>query len=793
MTVKEDRLARLESELSAALDRIVELEESEERLRLAESERLREKQFADSALDSLPGVFYLFDEDGTFVRWNRNFRVVTEYSDEELSSMKATDFFTGEDRETIARRVGKTFIDGRADAEAHFTTRSGKRIPYYFTGHLLESGGRRYLVGMGLDISERRAMEGALRESEKRFRQLFTRNLAGVYRTTPEGLILDCNMAFANILGYASPEELFSIRAQDLYHSLGERKAFLDKLMERGSLTNYEFRLRRKDGKTVWLLMNASYLADADGEPPVIQGTIVDITGSKEALEDLRQSEAKYHSLVDHSNDAIYLLHDGRFEVINSKFEEIFGVTREDVRKPDFSFLDLVAPKCRDLILERGRRIARGEPVDQNYEFTALHRDGHQVEVEVSVAHVPFRGGTASQGILRDVTERKRLEAELRQAQKMEAVGRLAGGVAHDFNNIMTCILGNADLVLSQLDSDPGPRENLEEIITAANRAASLTRQLLAFSRRQVVQPVVLDLNVLVADMEKMLRRLISEDVDLVTRLRPEPCCVEADPGQMEQVLMNLAVNARDAMPRGGRLTIETELRKLKSAASYGQVTVPSGDYALLTVSDTGMGMEEHVLENIFEPFFTTKEVGEGTGLGLSMVFGCVKQARGYIIASSTPGERTDFTIFLPRVNESIETGCPAPTVAGAASGRETVLVVEDDLRVLSLVRAALQNHGYIVLAAEDGAEGLQCLESHAGPVDLLITDVVMPKMNGRELADRATTLHPEMRVIFTSGYTGNVIFREGFLEHGAEFLPKPFTPQALMRRIRAVLDGQPR
>jgi PAS domain S-box-containing protein len=664
MTMKIDEQKVLEAELAEARQRIAELEETEVRLRHAEAELLREKCFVDSALDSLPGIFYLFDQSGRMLRWNRNFQEVSEYSAEEISAMHPAQLFTGDDQAYIAERINRAFTQGDSDAEADFTTRSGRKIPYFFTGHLLVVDGENYLVGMGIDTTVRK-------ENEK----------------------------------------------------------------------------------------------------------------------ELRRSEAKYHSLVDHSNDAIYLLRDGKFEVINSKFEEIFGVTQEDVQRPDFSFLDLVAPKSREMILERGRRIARGEPLAQNYEFTALGRDGREVEVEVSVAHIPYEGGTASQGILRDVTKRKRLEVELLQAQKMEAVGRLAGGVAHDFNNIMTCILGNADLVLSELDPDVDIREYLDEIVTAGNRAAALTRQLLAFSRRQMLQPVVLNLKKLVSDLEKMLRRLIGEDVELVTMLDPGTGCVLADPGQLEQVLMNLAVNARDAMPRGGRLIIETASRKLLQEHVSGKVTIPPGSYALLSVSDSGTGMDEETMANIFEPFFTTKEVGEGTGLGLSMVFGSIKQSDGYILVSSEPGRGTMFTIYLPLVDMEPSRIEGRDSDARPKSGRETVLVVEDDLRVLQLVRAILRQNGYTVLQAESGEDAIRCLDERSEPVDLLITDVVMPKMSGRELADLVLTRQPDLRVIYTSGYTGEAIFRRGFLETDAMFLPKPFTPQALMSKIREVLD----
>jgi two-component system, cell cycle sensor histidine kinase and response regulator CckA len=377
---------------------------------------------------------------------------------------------------------------------------------------------------------------------------------------------------------------------------------------------------------------------------------------------------------------------------------------------------------------------------------------------------------------------------QLRQSQKLEGIGRLAGGIAHDFNNLLTAINGYSDLMLRRLCEGDPLRRNAEEIRKAGERAASLTRQLLAFSRKQVLQPLVLDLNAVVADMDKLLRRLIGEDIDLVTSLEPKLGRVKADPGQIEQVVMNLAVNARDAMPRGGHLTIETRNVYLDKTYAHSHVSVHPGRYVMLAVSDTGIGIDAKIREHIFEPFFTTKEAGKGTGLGLSMVYGIVKQSGGNIWVYSEPGHGTAFKIYLPQIEEEASTESSV-IASEVVRGTETILLVEDEERLRELIREILEMEGYTVLAASNGHEALSICEQHEGTIDLLITDVVMPEMSGRELAESLEHNCSDVKVLFMSGYTDDAIVRHGVLEASAFFLQKPFTPDALSRKVREVLN----
>ncbi len=404
-------------------------------------------------------------------------------------------------------------------------------------------------------------------------------------------------------------------------------------------------------------------------------------------------------------------------------------------------------------------------------------------------AAVALENSRLYQETQRAYDELSQTQDQLAQATKMEAIGHLAGGVAHDFNNLLTVIMGRAEVVLTNLDARHPTRVAIEEITQTAHRAADLTRQLLAFSRKQMLQPAVLDLNAVVSNMGAMIRRLIGEDIDLVTVLEPALGRVKADPGQIQQIVMNLAVNARDAMSQGGRLTLETANVELDLAYARKHVGVRSGSYIMLALSDTGVGMDSATRARIFEPFFTTKGPRKGTGLGLAMVYGIVKQSGGNIWVYSEPGQGTTFKIYLPQIEEPIDAVHEPSTLAAPCHGRETVLVVEDEDGVRALVRDILQASGYTVLAASHGAEALAVSERHAAPIHLLLTDVVMPEMSGRELAQQLVTLRPTTKVLFMSGYTANAVVHHGVLDPNTEFLQKPFTAAVLTRRVREALD----
>jgi PAS domain S-box-containing protein len=519
-----------------------------------------------------------------------------------------------------------------------------------------------------------------------------------------------------------------------------------------------------------------------------------------------RAAEQRYRALVDGLAIGVVLMTPEGIQAANPSAERILGLPADQIRGRA-----VVDPRWRCVHEDGSPFPGETHPIalslrtgerQRNVVMGVYRPDDTLAWIEINSDPL-FESGEATPyaavASFVDITKRRQAEEELRksedhlrQAQKMEAIGQLAGGIAHDFNNMLTAITGYSVLLLDELDTADPKREDVQEIKTAADRAAALTRQLLAFSRRQMLQPEVLDLNTTVADLEKMLRRLVVEDIKLVTILEPDLGSVKADPGQIEQVLMNLVVNARDAMPDGGSLTVETANLRLgeRYEGRHAPVAIPPGDYVRLTVSDTGCGMDEATRRRIFEPFFTTKAKGKGTGLGLSTVYGIVKQSGGYIWCYSEPGRGTTFKIYLPRVDEEAEQPRADGKRPAARRGSETILLVEDDDAVRSISRRILTQHGYSVIEAGNGAEGLRLVDLAAKPIDLVLTDMVMPEMNGKELARQLRERYPEIRLLFMSGYTEDAALRQSFLEPETAFIEKPFEPAALADKVRQTLDS---
>jgi len=502
----------------------------------------------------------------------------------------------------------------------------------------------------------------------------------------------------------------------------------------------------------------------------------------------LREANEHLAAVIQSSPLAIYTL-DPTSTVLtwNRAAEALYGWQAAEV-------IGRPLPTIGQDVEDHGRlrdRVLRGEAL-RGVEVTRRRKDGTLVNISLSVAPLHDAAGqvTGMLSLAADITEMRQLEVQYRQAQKMEAVGRLAGGIAHDFNNLLTAIIGTTALVLEDRGLESRVRVDIQEIEKAAKRAAGLTRQLLIFSRQQVLEPRALDLNALVGDLEKMLQRLIGEDIELRTKPAAALGAVRADPGQLEQAIVNLVVNARDAMPQGGRLTIETADVELDRSYVTRHVPTQPGPYVLLAISDTGVGMDGATKARLFEPFFTTKDPGRGTGLGLATVYGIVKQSGGYIWAYSELGHGTTFKIYLPRVPQTAEPPETTPSPPTPAHGSETLLVVEDQEEVRNLTQRVLEARGYTVLAAGDGAEALEILAQHPNQIHLMITDVVMPGMNGRELAQHACARWGDLKVLYVSGYTGEAVLQHRLLEPGVAFLQKPFTPDVLARKTREVLDN---
>jgi PAS domain S-box-containing protein len=509
----------------------------------------------------------------------------------------------------------------------------------------------------------------------------------------------------------------------------------------------------------------------------------VEIKRNEQAL---RRSEARYRSLVQSSVYGIYRSSlEGRFLDVNPALITMLGYgSAEEVLLLDPESDIFAHPEEHTRLIDEFRRTGRLDGIEVKWK----RKDGSAVTVRISGRAVSSADEPADvlEAIAEDVTDRRALEDQFRQAQKMEAVGRLAGGVAHDFNNLLMVISGYAEVILAKLEIEHPLRDKAYAIQQASDRATTLTRQLLAFSRKQLLELKVVDVNAIVADMERLLRPLIGENIALTAKLAPEAGCTRADAGQLEQVLMNLVVNAKDAMPNGGTLTIQTQNIELDDS-HRAQTFIRPGNYVMLSVSDTGTGMDKETQSRIFEPFFTTKEKGKGTGLGLSTVYGIVKQSGGYVMVHSEEGRGTSFQIYLPRVEGTTEKHV-VPAAATAVGGTETILLVEDEESVRQLVRDTLEAKGYRVIEGGDGEAGLAAATNHEGKIDLVITDVVMPGLGGRELVERLLKTRPGTKVLYLSGYTEDAILSEGTIENGTAFLQKPFTLQNLSRKVREVL-----
>jgi len=546
--------------------------------------------------------------------------------------------------------------------------------------------------------------------------------------------------------------------------------------------------------------------------PPIVQARVknhLDLETGRKELEkvnmelretknrELKDSEARYRALFEGAAEGILITESrkGKFKYANPAFCLLLGYTEDELR--GMTAKDIHPAEVLARIISEFKATEREGKSMTQHDIPFLKKDGTIIYADVvTTPMILMDGASCSATFLIDMTERKKaedekkkIEEQLWQAQKMEAIGRLSGGIAHDFNNMLTSILGNAELALMCMGADDSSRELLEDIKLAGEKAAILTRQLLAFSRKQVIQPQIFNLNEVVHEMDNMLRRLIGEDIDLETRLSPDLGMVETDPGQVEQIIMNLAVNARDAMPEGGRLTIETADVELDKKYAASHFPVIPGHYEMISVSDTGVGIPKEIQSEIFDPFFTTKEKGKGTGLGLSIVYGIVKQSNGYIWVYSEPGKGAAFKIYLPRVDKGDNSGEEAK--AGAKElfmGSETIMVVEDDVMIMEMIVKVLNSCGYTVLRAGDGNEALRVSDEYKGPIHLVLTDVIMPGMGGRELANRLEETRPDTKILYMSGYADQAIVHNGVLEKGLSFIQKPFTSNSLKKKIREVM-----
>jgi len=642
-----------------------------------------------------------------------------------------------------------------------------------------------------------KAAEEELRKSEERFRLISISAQDAIIMVDESTAVSFWNPAAEKIFGF-SETEVVGRKLHDLIASKEDRQAHIKAFVEFSEMGLGKFigkvievEAITKDGDKIPVELSLARMA-LHGKWGAV-GIIRDISERKQAENALRESEEKYRHLIQHSSDAIYLLYNRKFEVVNEKFFDMFGLTLQDINQPDFDFISLVAPKSRALIEDRARRQAEGEQLSPSYEFTAVTRDGREIEVETSVSYMPYKDGLATQGIIRDVTSRKELEKQLRQAQKMEVVGQLAGGVAHDFNNLLTIVSGYCDLLLTRQNLDPTVAHHINQINKAGRRARSLTNQLLAFSRKQVSKPVLLDINAEIVNSIQMYERLLGEDIEIIVDLEEKLPPILADPQQLEQVLMNLLVNARDAIHmnpvKGGLKKIVIASSKVfldkDFVASHPGCQI--GPQLLLSVRDTGIGMDARTALKIFEPFFTTKEKGQGTGLGLSTVYGIVQQNNGAVFVKSKKNQGADFQIYWPFAETPDDSGMIKVETETVRAGAESILFVEDDAGVRDFARDALESFGYELHPAESAEEALEILNSGC-QCDLLVVDLVLPGMSGTDMVAKIHQKNNDIPVIYISGYTNDHVLLQTMSRDDVYFIQKPYSMVTLTTKIREVL-----
>ncbi|HEY5074027.1 MAG TPA: PAS domain S-box protein, partial [Pyrinomonadaceae bacterium] len=710
--------------------------------------------------------------------------------DEDVTKLKISDVHPAWMNKRLADVVLPEAVrDGLWEGDGAFLHRDGREIPVSMVllARKAANGEVDLFYTVSRDITERKRTDDALRESEERYRDLVENAQDIIYSHNLRGNYTSTNKAGEQITGYTREESLklnFVDTVAPEY--VKTARQMLARKLAGETTTVYELELIAKDGHRIPVEVNTR-LVLRDGVPVGVQGIARDVTDRKRTEADLLRLAAA----VEQTADSVVITDPkGNILYVNPAFERITGYAKEEVL--DQSSRILKSGKTDPAIYkELWEAITRGEVwVGQ---LTNRKKDGTLFEERVTISPVHDKNDRIVNyiAVKQDISDFIKLEDQLRQSQKMEAIGQLAGGVAHDFNNLLTAINGYSGLALQKMDDNHPLRGYLEEIKKAGDRAASLTRQLLAFGRKQILQPLPISLNDVVTDMNKMLRRLIGEDIVLIAKLDPGLKKIKADPGQIEQVLVNLIVNARDAMPQGGKLTIETLGVDLDQEYAGRHVGVVPGRYVMLAVSDTGTGMSEDTRARIFDPFFTTKEKGKGTGLGLSTVYGIVKQSGGNIWVYSELGHGTTFKVYLPELAAAPQKTEAAAVESLMPGGSETILLVEDEDVVRGLARKTLEHAGYHVLEASRSEEAVRLFHQQAQPIDLLLTDVVMPETSGKEVADRLTELLPGLRVLFMSGYTDEAIVHHGVLDSDVEFIQKPFTPAALVRKVRAVLDSE--
>jgi two-component system cell cycle sensor histidine kinase/response regulator CckA len=764
-----DELDRLAEAINGLIEQVDE--------RIAECQRVQDElrlvQFCVERASI--GIFWI-GPDARIRNVNGEAHESLGYTREELRQLSVFDIDPTFSPERWVQHRENLRAQGSLTFEAVHRRKDGTTFPVEITTNYIEYQGQGYSFSFVRDITERKRMEQALHLTQF----CVDRASVGIIRTGPDARILSVNDQACRNLGYTR-EELLKMYVFDIDPAFS-RKRWLGHrrdLRARGSNT-FETIHRRKDGTTFPVEITGTYL-EFQGEGFSFS-FVRDITVRKQMEQALHLTQFCVNQA---SVGILRTALDGRILSVNDHICRSLGYTREELLK--MYVFDLDPYLSREEWLEHRRDLrARGS---RTVERAHRRKDGTIFPIEIAATYLEYQGEEFAFSFIHDITERKQLEERLLQAQKMEAIGRLAGGVAHDFNNMLTVILGYAELIKARLPHDDPLAKDVSEIQKAAGHSKDITRQLLAFSRKQMIAPKLVNLNELIANTKGALSRLIGEDIDFRFHAAPDLWGMRFDPSQVDQILVNLAVNARDAMPGGGALTVETANVRLDERYCRDHLDCAPGYYVFLGVSDDGVGMDKETLSHLFEPFFTTKEVGRGTGLGLATIYGIVKQNGGIINVYSEPGQGTTFKIYFPAVAQKDEVA-EKPDESAMAAGSGTVLLVEDDDMVREMTATMLQTIGYTVQVAETASDALSLCERRDAQIDLLMTDVVMPGMSGTELRDKVEAFRPGIKVLFTSGYTSNIVVQRGMLEEHVHFLQKPFSINHLARKVREAIEG---
>ena len=778
-------------QLPVAVGQVLRERAQREETRRLQEEILSAKRDWELTFDAVPDAIFLLSDQCKILRANRAATETLGLAFSDIVGKTCDEVVHGNQEAPSCPHVQLRAAGQPASAEMR-EQRLGKLF-YVTTSPIRDAaGGGSGCVHVMRDITEQRQAEAAQRRAETRYWKLFEDVPVGLFRAAPDGRILDVNRHLVQMLGYPDAATLMSTRAETLYVHAEDRHKFLAEMEKTGVSQGSEVEYRRYDGTLIWVRRNARAGRGPGGAITYYEGSAEDITEQKRAVEALRKSEERFQLATRATNDAVWDW-DLATNLMwwNDGVSNLFGYPAEAV-KPDATWRDRnIHEDDRNRVVESVHTVMESQDQFWWSEYRFRRADGTYAQVldKGYVMRDPQGKAVRMIGAMADLTERKQLEDQLRQAQKMEAIGRLAGGVAHDFNNMLGVIMGYSEVLSTLVAKDDAKLQKYcAEIIRAGQRAAGLTRQLVAFSRQQALEPRVLSLNSIVLEAENMLKRLMGEDIEVETTLAADLWRTKVDAGQMHQILLNLAANARDAMPKGGKFFIRTSNATLDDAYSHLHPLVAPGQYVLLAVTDSGAGMDEETKTRIFEPFFTTKELGRGTGLGLATVYGIVKQSGGFIWVYSEPGHGTTFKIYLLRTEEEALINVATPGAA-QASGTETILLVEDEEALRRITWQLLEQGGYRVLSAEDSDRALELAKEHAGPIDLLLTDVVMPGLSGPQLAKQVAELRPEVKVLFVSGYADRAFAHHG-VAAGMALLEKPYSGANLLRTVREVLGG---